>query len=318
VNRFCKPFINDTVLDQMFGKDKQLIMPFIEASTNGIGYQLKEAFNTQIKVAAYIGLQPQNEQSTFLQQALFDLIANVILFIDNENQFHFRFGMEQTSSFKNLDSITQQKLKSLYVDYFFHRQNDFWKREGMKKMPGLKKSTEMLICGEDLGMVPDCVPEVMKQLGILSLEIQRMPKSGHKAFFNPSTAPYLSVVTPSTHDMSTIRGWWEEDREKTQQFFNEELGILGGAPWFCEAWINKLIVQQHTHSPAMWSIFQLQDLMGIDESLRRVDPNQERINVPAIPNYYWRYRMHITLEQLQKEESFNNNIREMLEWGGRL
>ena len=318
VNRFCKPFINDTVLDQMFGKDKQLIMPFIEASTNGIGYQLKEAFNTQIKVAAYIGLQPQNEQSTFLQQALFDLIANVILFIDNENQFHFRFGMEQTSSFKNLDSITQQKLKSLYVDYFFQRQNDFWKREGMKKMPGLKKSTEMLICGEDLGMVPDCVPEVMKQLGILSLEIQRMPKSGHKAFFNPSTAPYLSVVTPSTHDMSTIRGWWEEDREKTQQFFNEELGILGGAPWFCEAWINKLIVQQHTHSPAMWSIFQLQDLMGIDESLRRVDPNQERINVPAIPNYYWRYRMHITLEQLQKEESFNNNIREMLEWGGRL
>lgn len=316
VNRFCKPFINDIVLDQMFGKNKQLIMPFIESEANG--YRLKEAYNTQVKVANFIAAQPQDEKSTWLQQALFDLITNVILFVENENQFHFRFGIEETSSFKSLDNITQQKIKELYVDYFFRRQNDFWKIEGMKKMPGLKKSTEMLICGEDLGMVPDCVPEVMQQLGILSLEIQRMPKSGFKMFFNPSSAPYLSVVTPSTHDMSTIRGWWEEDREKTQQFYNEELGLLGGAPWYCEAWVNKLIIQQHTYSPAMWSIFQLQDLIGIDDSLRRDDPSKERINVPAIPNFYWRYRMHISLEQLQKEDNFNKNLKDMLEWGGRL
>jgi 4-alpha-glucanotransferase len=315
--RFCKPFINDTVLEQMFGNNKHLLMPFLEEKDN-YGYQLKEAYNTQVKVASFILEQTQDEQSAWLQQALFDLITNVILFVEQENQFHFRFGMEQTNSYKNLDTDTQQKLKTLYVDYFYRRQNDFWKKEGLKKLPGLKKSTEMLICGEDLGMVPDCVPEVMQQLGMLSLEIQRMPKSGHNEFFNPLNAPYLSVVTPSTHDMSTIRGWWEEDREKTQRFFNDELGILGNAPWFCEAWVNKLIVQQHIQSPSMWSIFQLQDLLGIDESLRRVDPNQERINVPAIPNYYWRYRMHITLEQLQKEDCFNKKLREMLEWGGRL
>ena len=315
--RFCKPFINDTVLEQMFGDNKHLLMPFLQENDYD-GYQLKEAYNTQVKVASFISEQTQDEQSAWLQQALFDLITNVILFVEQEKHFHFRFGMEQTNSYKNLDTDTQQKLKTLYVDYFYRRQNDFWKKEGLKKLPGLKKSTEMLICGEDLGMVPDCVPEVMQQLGMLSLEIQRMPKSGHSEFFNPLKAPYLSVVTPSTHDMSTIRGWWEEDREKTQRFFNDELGILGNAPWFCEAWVNKLIVQQHIQSPSMWSIFQLQDLLGIDESLRRVDPNQERINVPAIPNYYWRYRMHITLEQLQKEDGFNKKIREMLEWGGRL
>ena len=140
----------------------------------------------------------------------------------------------------------------------------------------------MLVCGEDLGMVPACVPDVMKQIGILSLEIQRMPKDGTKEFFNPANAPYLSVVTPSTHDMSTIRGWWEEDRAKTQRFFNQELGQWGDAPFFCEAWINKAIVQQHLHSPAMWSIFQLQDLLGMDEKIRRENPHDERINVPAI------------------------------------
>jgi 4-alpha-glucanotransferase len=175
----------------------------------------------------------------------------------------------------------------------------------------------MLVCGEDLGMVPACVPEVMKQTGILSLEIQRMPKDVTREFFNPAYAPYLSVVTPSTHDMSTIRGWWEEDRSKTQKFFNEELGQWGDAPYFCDAWINKAIVQQHLHSPAMWSIFQLQDLLGMDENIRRENPNDERINVPAIPNYYWRYRIHIYLEDLIKAKPFNEQLREMIKSSGR-
>jgi 4-alpha-glucanotransferase len=55
--------------------------------------------------------------------------------------------------------------------------------EAMHKLPYLKRATNMLICGEDLGMVPHCVPDVMEQLGILSLEIQRMPKkSGIRIF----------------------------------------------------------------------------------------------------------------------------------------
>jgi 4-alpha-glucanotransferase len=166
-------------------------------------------------------------------------------------------------------------------------------------------------------MVPSCVPDVMKQTGILSLEIQRMPKDITREFFNPAMAPYLSVVTPSTHDMSTIRGWWEEDRGKTQKFFNEELGQWGDAPYFCDAWINRAIVQQHLLSPAMWSIFQLQDLLGMDEHVRRENPNDERINVPAIPNYYWRYRMHIYLEDLLKEKSFNEQLKDFVKSSGR-
>ena len=155
------------------------------------------------------------------------------------------------------------------MDYFFRRQDDFWMREAMQKLPALKRVTNMLVCGEDLGVVPDCVPVAMKQLGLLSLEIQRMPKRLGQEFSRPADAPYLSVVTPSSHDMSTIRGWWEEDAKLTQKFYNQELGQPGDAPRQCEVWINRAIVDQHLASPAMWSIFQLQDLLGMDEKLRR-------------------------------------------------
>jgi 4-alpha-glucanotransferase len=190
-------------------------------------------------------------------------------------------------------------------------------KEAMHKLPALKAATNMLICGEDLGMVPGCVPDVMKQLGILSLEIQRMPKDPAKEFFHPNDAPYMSVVTPSTHDMSTIRGWWEEDKEKIQQFFNKELGQWGDAPYYCEAWINRAIVIQHLYSPAMWSIFQMQDLLGMSEALRRLNPHEERINVPANPKHYWRYRMHISLEQLIKEKEFTQELKGYIEASGR-
>ena len=175
----------------------------------------------------------------------------------------------------------------------------------------------MLVCGEDLGMVPDCVPDVMRQIGTLSLEIQRMPKDPTKEFFHPNDAPYLSVVTPSTHDMSTIRGWWEEDTSMTQRFYNNILGHYGTSPFFCEPAINKEIVIQHLYSPAMWSIFQIQDMLGMSETLRRQNPNDERINQPANPKHYWRYRMHMTLEELINETEFNTEFKSYVTASGR-
>jgi 4-alpha-glucanotransferase len=144
-----------------------------------------------------------------------------------------------------------------------------------------------------------------------------MPKDSQRQFFHPNDAPYLSVVTPSTHDMSTIRGWWEEDRDAIQQFYNKELGQWGEAPFFCEAWINKAIVLQHLYSPAMWSVFQLQDLLGMDETLRRENPNDERINIPANPQHYWRYRMQMTLEQLMEATNFNESFAQSIQVSGR-
>jgi 4-alpha-glucanotransferase len=317
--RYTKPFINEAVLWEYFGPETEIVKPVYFEETKQGRFNIKEFVNTQRKVTEYFE-NKTTELDIKSRDALMNLISNLILFEvegSEGKEFHFRFSMETTSSFRYLDWHLQNQLRDLYINYFFQRQDLFWRKEAMKKLPLLKRSTNMLVCGEDLGMVPACVPDVMKQTGILSLEIQRMPKDITREFFNPATAPYLSVVTPSTHDMSTIRGWWEEDRIRTQKFFNEELGQWGEAPYFCDAWINKSIVQEHLHSPAMWSIFQLQDLLGMDENIRRENPNDERINVPAIANYYWRYRIHIYLEDLIKAKPFNEQLREMVKSSGR-
>ncbi|MER3464645.1 MAG: 4-alpha-glucanotransferase [Chitinophagaceae bacterium] len=314
-DRFCKPYITDNVLTQLFGDKSELIKEaYVYPSSEG-QYRLREGFETQREVEAFFAKQEISEENESIKHGLYDLISNVILFEEpgsEQQDFHFRIAIESTSSFQNLDGDTQRKLKDLYVDYFYRRQDDFWEAEVMGKLPALKEATNMLICGEDLGMVPHCVPFVMKSLGILSLEIQRMPKDINTEFFHPKDAPYLSVITPSTHDMSTIRGWWEESREKTQRFYNTILGEQGTAPYFCEPWINRAIVLQHLYSPAMWSIFQLQDLLGMSEKLRRENPVDERINIPANPKHYWRYRMHISLEDLLKEKEFNHELKDYI------
>ena len=317
--RYCKPFITENILQQSFGENTAEIKKiFLDVKEAGM-YQLKEGFNTQRKVEKYF--EEPTENDLLIKQGLFNLISNVIL-IEEEGsqmqQFHFRILMQQTSSFQQLDADTQQQLSELYINYFFTRQDAMWKNEAMQKLPALKRSTNMLICGEDLGMVPHCVPEVMKQTGILSLEIQRMPKDPAIDFFHPKTAPYLSVVTPSTHDMSTLREWWEEDRALTQKFYNYIMGHYGVAPEICEPSISKEIILQHLYSPAMWSIFQIQDLLGMSEKLRRENPQEERINQPSDPNHYWKYRMHISLEELITHRDFSKELKTLITGSGRV
>jgi len=314
--RYCRPFINDQVLNEKFGEQAADVKEKFLVYDGFDHFVMKDEFDTQRKVEQYFA----DKNDAELKEGLFDLISNVILFEEEGSggtKFHFRFGMEDTLSFRYLDAHTQYQLKQLYVNYFFERQDYHWEIEAMQKLPGLKRATNMLVCGEDLGLVPHCVPNVMKQLGILSLEIQRMPKAVQKQFFNPADAPYLSVVTPSTHDMSTVRSWWEEDRSNTQQFYNNELRQPGDAPYYCEPWISKAIILQHLYSPAMWSIFQMQDLMGINGELRREDPSEERINLPSNPQHYWNYRMHISIEDLLKADEFNTELKEYLQSSGR-
>lgn len=318
-DRFCKPYITQEVLQDMFGDQTEYIKKHFLRADSTTTFELLPEFNTQRKVEAHFNTLEKNAHNKFLTIGLYDLISNVIFFQDDEDadHFHFRINMDRTFSFHHLNAYTQNVLKELYLDYFFVRQDALWKKEGMKKLPELKRSTNMLVFGEDLGMVPHCVPEVMKDLGILSLEIQRMPKQTIIPFSNAVNAPYLSVVTPSTHDMSTIRGHWYENKEQTQYFYNHIIGQYGKAPDECTTDVCKEIIFQHLHSPAMWSIFQLQDILSISETLRQTDVNIERINIPEDPNHYWRYRMHLTLEDLIKQKDFSNELKGYITSSGR-
>lgn len=317
--RYCQPHVTAAVINEKFAEQADYVKTnflFFEESV----FKLLPNFDTQRKVQQHFQQLSQTAENLMLMNGLFDLISNVIFFEEEGSlakQFHFRINMDQTSSFGDLDEYSKLKLKQLYINYFYHRQDEFWRTEAMNKLPKLKRSTNMLVCGEDLGMVPACVPEVMRQLGILGLEIQRMPKQANKEFFHPGEAPYLSVITPSTHDMSTIRGWWEENPEKTQHFYNSILGHFGTAPDDCTAAINKEILIQHLQSPAMWCVFQLQDVLGMDADLRRANPNEERINIPADPRHYWNYRMHLWLEDLVKNRGFIDLVRSVVTDSGR-
>jgi 4-alpha-glucanotransferase len=316
-NRFCKPHITDSILWDFFGEDSSWVKANCLQIEDGWILRLKGPYRSQLAVEKMF---EDGKISERIKWGLFDLISNVLLFEkegSNGTQFYPRFGMESLRTYRDLDNYSKDRLHELYVDYFYRRQDANWYQSGMEKLPALKRATNMLICGEDLGMMTPCVTAVMKELGILSLEVQRAPKSNKREFFHPSKAPYLSVVTPSTHDMSTIRGWWEEDRGVTQRFYNSQLGHWGEAPYFCDWWICRDIILQHLYSPAMWTIFQLQDLLGISEQIRRPNPHEERINVPSNSKFSWRYRLHINMEELLEKEDFNAELRNYIAQSGR-
>ncbi len=243
------------------------------------------------------------------------------LFVEDPRRadcWHPRIAGEKTRRFAWLPDHLKQRYMQLSEDFFWHRHDDFWRDTALRKLPALLRSTGMLACGEDLGMIPACVASVMDSLNILSLEIQRMPKDPKEAFGHPDRYPYWCVCATGTHDTSPLRAWWEEDRALTQRYYNEVLGCEGDAPYFCEPWVADLIVAQHMKSPAMLAILPLQDWLATDGEVRyNGNPADERINVPAIPRYYWRYRMHCTLESLTADDKLNQHIRSLVRAGGR-
>ncbi len=321
--RFCKPLIKDYMLEDLFGEDADKVKKvFLEENDDG-NYRLKEEFNTQRKVEDHFlaNALENKDQENILKNGLFTLIGNLLFFEEagsNGNAFHPKISFHSTYSYMELDDHTKGVLNDIYTHYYYHRQENFWREQAMVKLPAINKASDMLICGEDLGMVPDCVPGVMHELGILRLYIQRMPKETDSEFGHPAHAPYLSVASPSCHDMSTVRGWWEEDHDRSQRFYNHIMRHDGEAPVACDTWISEEVLQQHLHSSAMWTIFPIQDLVSIDEKLMRENPEDERINDPSNPDNLWQYRFHLNLSDLVKEKEFNKKLRLMVQNAGRV
>jgi len=324
--RLCKPYIREHFLYERFGDLTEFVKSNYLLESGYQCYDIHPDYDTQRKVEEKLIIEPDATPETRsrmerITRGLFSLISEVV-FLEapgTGGQAYFpRHTLHFTRSYQELDNHAKYVINEIYLDYFYKRNEEFWHGKAMEKLPALKEATNMLLCGEDLGMVPACVPKVMNDLGILSLEVQRMPKNPKITFGHPAGYPYLSVATPSSHDTSTIRGWWEENQVLTQRFYTEILGNSFQAPYFCEPFIVKQIIIQHLYSPSMWAIFAIQDLLGIDENLRLQNAGAERINNPGNPNHYWRYRMHLNLEDLIKQQGFNQYIREQIKESGRL
>lgn len=313
----------DMIVNKFKGSENSVISSFLKEISPG-KYALKDELKTQRQIDEYFYIAPEMSEAekssrATLRKGLQDLLVDV-LFIKDKNKadaYHPRIEIAKTESFKRLDGEFRKRIYDLYLDYFYKRQEGLWREQAMVKLPALTKATNMLVCGEDLGMVPECVPGVMDELGILSLKIQRMPKENYLTFGQTQNYPYMSVCTASCHDMSTVRGWWEEDRAKTQKYYNEVLKCGGDAPYYCEPWIVEKILVDHLNSPSMWAVFPIQDLIGIDGKLRVENPNDERINVPSIPKHYWKYRFHMDMEDLMKQKEFNSKLKSLVLGSGR-
>ena len=255
-----------------------------------------------------------------LQDSALDYTSDNVLWLEYRHKkgyYYPRITPFDTERFKALSEEQQHLFADLHNDFYYCRHNDFWRNIASERLSMLVEATPMLACGEDLGMIPACVPQVMAEERILSLEIERMPKGWGCEFGDVMKYPYLSICTTGTHDMSTLRGWWQENPTATQRYYNTVLGHSGDAPQCAPAQICREIVERHLCSPAMLTVLPLQDWLAIDAELRYEDVEAERINVPANPEHYWRYRMHLTLEQLLAENEFNQQVAALITKSGR-
>ncbi|MFI3282620.1 MAG: 4-alpha-glucanotransferase, partial [Rikenellaceae bacterium] len=311
---YVQPDINHWLLRELFAESaNEVEKKYLKKCKGGVGYALKTTYNTQAKIA-------QKVEDESLHLPLMTLLDEVLFIEDpyKKGYYHPRISAQGTFKYRAMSEADKRSYDALYNNFYYHRHNDFWFTEAFAKLPALVGATDMLTCGEDLGMIPSCVPEVMEKLSILALEIQRMPKDPAVTFANPERYDYHTVCTTSTHDMTPLRAWLGEDESLSQRYVAEVLGIEGfDASQDPEPYICEKIISQHLASPAMWTILPLQDWLSIDKSLRAEDRNSERINIPASSRHYWRYRMHISLEELLAAEVYNTKIATLVIESGR-
>jgi 4-alpha-glucanotransferase len=310
---FTRPFINDRVLERLFGVHAQYVRDnFLVPLAYGL-YGLREEYNTQRKVQARFEGR-NDENSLWIRDGLYRLISDV-LFVEDPRQpemYHPRIGAWQEPVYEALTAEEKDAYMRLYNNFFYQRHNFFWGQNAVHRLKATVCQTQMLCCAEDLGMLPDCVSHVLDHLRILTLEIQSMPKQNGFEFSHLDGNPYRSVATFSTHDMPPLRLWWEESPERTQRYYATMLQKQGRAPEHLPAHLAEEIIARHLYCPSMLCLLSLQDWLAMDSELRSKNVREERINVPSDSYNRWKYRMHITIEELLQANKYNNKVKTMI------
>ena len=307
-----RPFINDRVIERLFGIHAQFVKEnFLIPRSYGL-YDLKAEYNTQRKVRDHFEGRG-DENSLWIRDGLYRLISGVLFLEDprQPNMYHPRIGVYNEPVFA-LTNEEKDAFMRLYNNFFYQRHNFFWGSEATRRLTEVFGQTRMLCCAEDLGMLPDCVSPVLDSLRILTLEIQSMPKQSGFEFTHLDGNPYRSVATFSTHDMAPLRLWWEESPERTQRYYVTMLQKQGRAPEHLPAHLAEEIIARHLYCPSMMCMLSLQDWLAMDGELRSKHTREERINVPSDPYNRWKYRMHLSIDDLLKADRYNNKVRTMI------
>ena len=308
-----RPFINDRILERLFGIHTAYVKEhFLVKQSYGL-YALRQDFDTQVKVRDYFG-GLTDENSLWIRDGLYRLIANVLFLEDmhTPGMYHPRFMVYNEPVYEMLSGEEKDAFMRLYNNYYYERHNSFWAEGAVRRLSAILSETRMLVCAEDLGLLPACVPQVLDRLRILSLEIQSMPKQPGYEFSHLEVNPYRSVCTLSTHDMAPLRLWWEENIGRTQRFYATVLQQQGRAPHQLPPHLAEQVVARLMYCPSMACILQIQDWLAMDADLRGRNAADERINSPYDVYNQWKYRMRPTLEQLLAQQKLNQKIRTMI------
>jgi malto-oligosyltrehalose trehalohydrolase/4-alpha-glucanotransferase len=253
--------------------------------------------------------------------------------------FHPRALREEAyRSFVDLVRANMRHSGGLRIDHVMGLQQLYWVPQGAKPSAGAYVRYPMadlvgilalesqrhrcLVVGEDLGTVPEGFREHMADANVLSYRVLYFEQDAEGAFLPPSAYPKLAVAVVGSHDLPTLRGWWEgrdlelkqslglfpgdneyahqreaRDRDRAQLLAalrREELLPATGDPDIPT--LSRAAHRFLAHSPAVLALAQIDDLT--DEG----DP----VNVPATTDEHpnWRRRLSMTLEDIATRPRF--------------
>ncbi|MBU0927038.1 MAG: 4-alpha-glucanotransferase [Spirochaetes bacterium] len=187
-----------------------------------------------------------------------------------------------------------------------------WEEKGRALLSMLKGASSMLPCAEDLGAVPDCVPRVLEGLGIPGLRVPRWMRRWDEPGqpFKPlSEYSVLSACTPSVHDTSTLRAWWDYE-DGREEFAAAYCPGLSPAPPSLDTAAASAVLRALAGAPSLLYVLQLQDLLDLSEDFRSADPRADRVNVPGtVDAFNWTWRMGYPVEELEASLEWKARVR---------
>lgn len=157
---------------------------------------------------------------------------------------------------------------------FDPREEKLWEKQGRRLLSKMIKSSNMLLCAEDLGTVPSCSHKVLEELGILRIHVKRWTKD----------YSFFSVSTLSTHDTLSSADYDKGNIEKN--------------------------IKEVYSSPSIFCINLLNELLALDEDLKK-KLKGIRFNTPStVSEKNWSARLPLSLEEML-EHPVNSKIRNM-------
>jgi len=275
-----------------------------------IGNEDLYLFKPEIKGEKDIIDLPLMEQE---KNALLEMFRNRALLNIEENLYSPTWNFRDCDRYQGLNDGEKQAFEDLQARRA-QESEVLWKKQGYKLLSFMKTTVDMLACAEDLGVIPNCVPETLKDLEILGLKIPRWAREWHKAgepHISGSDYPFLSVCAPSVHDTSTLREWWETDANAAK--FWQDWDFEGNFSSKYSPEVAKKVIQKILDCNAAICVFQIQDLFALRDEYRVSDASKERVNIPGtVQASNWSYRIPMLISELLENKSFTKDISELV------